>query len=224
MPPVRLTPVLVGILLVVGIGVACGGATTEDDANAPVGSGGSAGFGEDAGSDGNPATPGGSGGSGAHAGTGGDSATVVGIRELEFSRTGAADFCIDAGQVVHLVVEWQGESDSMSLVADVFDDWDNAPGCDEGVWARECIPTMPVGPATLSERQARELTALVAALPEDRCELDPEVECYFCLITTLVINGTTYSDPCCGTQLSPAYDDAFAALAEFVDELAAEVH
>ena len=73
----------------------------------------------------------------------------------------------------------------------------------------------------LSNPQAAELAVLLDVLPEDRCELDEMMECDPCVITTIDL-GPTYSDYCCGTQLSPGYDEAFDALVNFLDGLAAE--
>ena len=112
-------------------------------------------------------------------------------------------------------------------MGDVFVGWVDDPA--------ECVPQSAdpacrvterfFGADYLTEAETAEMYRLVDAMPEDRCQADPRMECDPCLITTLEVmhrDHVSYADHCCGTQLSPGYDEAFEALVQFIERFAPE--
>ena len=144
---------------------------------------------------------------------------------LRIDRGGANGFCIQPGQILHGGID----IDSLGLRLPhgaVFLEWiDNPPDCYPGNGTEDCMVTEQFYPPYLEEPQVAEMERLMNALPEDRCEPDPWLLCDPCIITTLEIarpDLSVYSDHCCGTQLSPGYHEAFDALMQFVEALAAQ--
>lgn len=248
MLPLRLNPILLAIptLVFAGIvGVGCGGNTSEDRGRTSQGDASTGGT--DAGSAGSVSTGGGTGrgsggqtgggsgggpGIGGHGGSGGTAESsggggtggtepppiLFGLLRLE--RAPAAGYCLQPGDILQAGIVY-GETGDYSISGTVFREWDESrPDACWGIQSPDCVISDSFV-LTLTGAQVAELGALLEALPEDRCEIDPGRECDPCLITTLVIDRNSYSDYCCGTQLSPGYDGALGALVNFLDGVTA---
>ncbi len=238
MAPWRLDWILATIpLLVAG----CGGDTSEDQTNSPRGNGssgggetagGSGGAVGTAGSGGEPSTGGRGGAAGAideggrggaagaisEGGTGGTTSYWFDVLTLE--RGPADGYCLQPGDILRGGIVY-GETGDYGMSGAAFRAWDESrPDACAGTESPDCVISAQFQ-LILSDSQLAELVALLEALPEDRCELDETMECDPCVITTLVIDWTTYGDYCCGTQLSPGYSEAFEAVVNLLDDLAA---
>jgi hypothetical protein len=229
----RLNPILTAAsTLVIGIMVGCGGDTSKDQGEsfqADVSTGGAQASGGGGGrvSDGGQTSTGGQGGSGGSAGpigsggTGGMVASPLFPIYVTLDRGPGAGYCIQPGDILQASISC-GELGNYWMSGTVFREWDvSRPDACWGIQSPDCVVSEEFD-LMLTATQAAELGPRLAVLPEDRCEVDEMMECDPCVITTLVIDGTTYSDYCCGTQLSAGYDEAFQAVVESLDDLAAE--
>jgi hypothetical protein len=84
-----------------------------------------------------------------------------------------------------------------------------------------CYVARSVKPRLLTRVETETLVALIDALPEDRCEVDNSRACDPCQIVELNIGSPASDNECCGTQANSGYNAAFAAIADYVDQLAA---
>jgi len=163
----------------------------------------------------------GSGGSAAASGSGGAGGSPVLFMILRFERRPASGFCVVPGQILRSAILY-GELGDYWFEGTVFRGWVNEPpDCYPDSPDPDCIIDESIGFA-LSGTQLAELETLLDRLPEDRCELDPMMECDPCVVTDLEIDNRGHSDYCCGDQLSPGYGEAFNALADFLDSLPGE--
>jgi len=245
MPPSKLNQILMSIPLVAVLGcggntsrngpdpsqgdVSTGGAETGGVSSGAVsatggGPGGTVGAGGHIdGSGGGELTTGGqagSAGSTSQGGTGGTEPPPYLFDILTLERHPADGYCLQPGNIVRGAVLY-GETGEYGMAGTVFREWDESrPNACWGIESPDCVISEQFD-LILTAAQVAELAALLEVLPEDRCELDEMRECDPCLITTLVVNGTTYSDYCCGAQLSAGYSEAFQPLVNFLDGLAA---
>ena len=229
--------------LAIGIVTACGGSTSRDPTNTTVGAVGGGGAHPDGGTGGEVSTagqtgggsggqtgggtggdldgggPAGTGGSTSDGGTGGigPAPILFGVLDLERELIG---HCMDRGQIIRASIIFTETGDYwMSGVRFVDWDWGRPDAC-WGVCTPDCVEVESFE-RMLSEPQVDELATLLAALPEDRCDLDPTLACDPGLVTTLGFGSSpTHSDYCCGTQLSPGYAEAIGELVGFLDSLA----
>ena len=248
MSPLRLSAILTAVpTLVIGITVGCGGDTSQDRGDASqggvstggaqasggsgiVGDGGEPGGGSggeaSAAGGGGPSTGGqggsaGSAGSISEGGSGGMEGPTLLFIILTLERGPGAGYCVQPGNILEAGIVYS-ETGDYWMSGTVFREWDESrPDACWGIHSPDCVISEQFE-LMLTAPQVAELAALLEVLPEDRCELDEMMECDPCLITTLVIDGTSRSDYCCGTQLSAGYDQAFQAVAGFLDGLVPE--
>jgi len=185
--------------------------------NGAESSGGSAGEPSTGGQDGSA----GSGGSLSEGGTGGMEPPSYLFDILTLERGPAAGYCLQPGNILRGGIVY-GETGDYGMSGTVFREWDESrPDACWCIESPDCVISEQFQ-LILTATQVAELVALLEVLPEDRCELDEMMECDPCVSTTLPIDGTTYTGYCCGTQLSAGYDEAFQAVVNFLDRLAAE--
>lgn len=82
-----------------------------------------------------------------------------------------------------------------------------------------CLAARPMAARQLSDEDVSTLEALIEAFPPDRCAVDESLECDFCRVGTITVDGVKHEKTCCGTQQTTGYDEAFLALESFVDGL-----
>ena len=166
-------------------------------------------------------TGGRAGGAGTGGTGGGDGQAGFGpvlFLKLDFDRRPAAGYCIQADQITRASIIYTQLGD-YGMSGEVIRGWVEDPDCPVSTSAPSCHVSEPFQ-LMLSVIQIEELGVRLDAMPEDRCETDPMMECDPCLVATIETGEARYSDYCCGTQLSPGYDEAFARLAGFLDGLA----
>ena len=210
------------------VGVGCGGSVGGDEAGVggiwaalggePSTGGASGGGGASQPSTGGRAGAGGTGGTGGTGGGEGHAGSVPFLfSKLDFDGGPGDGYCIQTDEITSAAIIYNQLGDYW-ITADVFRGWVDDPACPALTSDSSCHVTEPFR-FQLSANQIAELGALLDALPVDRCEIDPMLACDPCLIATVDTDWEHYSDYCCGTQLSPGYDEAFTALADFLDGL-----
>ena len=225
------------LAMLLGLPAACGGATRQDGGSASrgevttggqsgggaIGAAGGAGRDSTGGSD-STAGASGSGGQDAVAGSagqGGESSDVPGplipFMTLLIERGGANGYCITPGQIMSGGIAY-GQLGDFQASGSAFRGWVGAPPeCygeddDPNCYLAESFQVQ------LSDNQVSELAGLLQELPEDRCE-DAMQLCDPCEITTVTVDLETYSNHCCGTQLSPGYEQALQSVLDYLDSL-----
>ena len=202
--------------------VSTGGAQSSDGVGGAVSDGGQ----PNGGSGGRASTGGrggtaGSGGSISEGGTGGMGPPPIPFDVLTLRRGPAAGYCLQPGDILQAGIVY-GETGDYGMSGAVFREWDESrPDACWGIESPDCVISEEFD-LILTATRVAELAALLAVLPEDRCQLDENMECDPCVLTTLVVDRTAYSNDCCGTQLSAGYDEAFQTVVTFLDGLAPE--
>jgi hypothetical protein len=130
-----------------------------------------------------------------------------------------ATWCVESGLLVDAGIDIDSLGARIAHGAE-FAAWIGDPATCYDLAEPSCWESQSLEYSRLSEEQVAEMDQLMDALPDDRCEVDPAMECDPCLVTVLEVfrpERRTYSDFCCGTQLSPGYREAFNALVGFVE-------
>ncbi len=140
--------------------------------------------------------------------------------ELELSRRPSSGFCYVAGQYGRVLLSRDAQG-TVTMTGTVLEEAEpNDPAC-VTTYANQtsCLASRAMEALQLTDAEATELNALVAALPPDRCEVEKLLACDFCRVGTITVDGVGHEKTCCGTQHSEGYEEAFLALEGFVDGL-----
>lgn len=151
----------------------------------------------------------------------GDFLDASGYLQLDYSVRPGEGYCIDDGQIIEATIIRQGPGGPLELsgIESIADDSDPDACIPETTHPdHDCLVESEFGPIILTETQADDLEALLAAVPAPMCERDEELACDPCLVETIEVDEVTADGFCCGTTAA-GFSEAFADVVDYLQTL-----
>jgi hypothetical protein len=144
-----------------------------------------------------------------------DRTPATSIESIQLTRHGALGFCIEDGQFLTAEIA-AGPSGVPALSGTMHRGWEDPvlTGC-EGVG---CERLQDVGPVQLSAAQRARLEELIDPLPQGGCLGAVDPACDPCLVSNLIVNGSTFRIDPCAAGCSDSLDLA-QRVADSIDSL-----